>query len=827
MKIHNRASACASFRSLLLLTTVATLCAGFADVAAAQTTPPGLETASGDIIVTARKKSETAINVPVTISAIGAEELSRRNITTMDAIARSIPALTIGDGGSSGLQGGLVVIRGISGTEANPLSDQAVSFNIDGVQVAKASVRRMGEMDMQQVEVLKGPQALFFGKNSPGGVISIRTADPTQSFEAGGSIGYEINAREANATAYVSGPITSTLGIRFAGMVDTMQGWIKRVAPKGGMIVNGVPTLPTPGIVFSPTTNGTIFGPATSRAPDTRDYAGRLTLKWEPNDKFDARLKITYGTVRGTPGSAGLEVVRCALPTGPQGFPATTPGACSARGLASGGEVGPNIAAKDPLFGNGTTFVRQSQVVAGLEMNYHVQPDLTLTSMTSYYESDAQQSANFNSQYLETGTGASRILGSAYKGSIRELTEEVRLASSFNGPFNFTVGGLIQDSKNDAEIVSAFNALNPAFLNHYKYVQDGTAWSLFAQAQVDFLDHFQLSAGGRYSHETKKLPVALNATSFASGFFNTTGPDFVRERSYHDFSPEIMLSYRPTRDINIYGGYKEGFLSGGFNAVAAPAMVAAGVRSDYNQQVSKGFEGGIKASLLNQTLRTNIAFYTYKITGLQVGVSINNNTAIIVSNAASVRNKGMEFDLNWRAPIEGLSVSGALAYTDAKYINYLAQCYTGQTNTLCFGRAQLNGGNGQDLTGQELARAPKWTGNMGVNYEFPVSAGLKAGFSGNWTYSDSYFTDSINSPLSRHPSYGLFDATARVAEIDGKWELALIGRNLTNKHTYIRGSGVPFTGSGTATASGVLGDFQATIDRGRQVMVRLSFKLGQ
>lgn len=809
-----RHSAPARAWHIMLLSTVTFGCAGSAAAQTADLDAP--QATSGDIIVTARKRSETSIAVPVTISAIGAEELSRRNITTMDALARAIPALIIGEGGSSGLQGGIVVIRGISGTETNPFSDQAVSFNIDGVQVAKSSVRRMGQMDMQQVEVLKGPQALYFGKNSPGGIISIRTGDPTSSFEAGGSIGYEFNAHETNSTAYVSGPITPTLGIRVAAMIDDMRGWIDRVAPRSGAIGNGV-----------------IFGPSTSHAPDTTDYAGRVTLKWEPSDRFDAKLKVTYGNVNGTAATAGLQVVRCALASGPQGLPANTPGVCAATGQASGGELGPNMAAMSPLFGNGNTYTKQWQVIGGLEMNYKLADELTLTSMSSLYKSKAQFVGNFNAQFLETGVGASRIIGNAYFGGIRELTEEVRMASSFSGPFNFTVGGLVQDTKNDSQVYTAGNALTPFFIGHPRFVQDGFAWSAFAQGQLKFLKYFELSAGGRYSRETKELPVALNEASFGTGLQNIYGPDYLRKKTWKNFSPEVMLSYRPTPDLNIYGGYKEGFLSGGFNANAVqPARnaagaiviggpVAAGVRSDYDPQESKGWEAGIKASLLDGTLRTNLSFYTYKISGLQVGVSVNNNTAVIVGNAANVRQKGMEFDFHWRSPVQGLSFSGGVAYTNAKYLDYLAQCYTGQSPAQCFARPQLNGGTAQDLSGQQLARAPFWTGNLGFDYEKPVSEGLKLGISGNWTHSDSYWTDAINSPLSRHPNYTLFDATLRLAEADNGWELALIGRNLTDKHTYIRGSGVPFTGNATTIA-----DFEAVVDRGRQIMLRLSFKMG-
>ncbi|MGH6644826.1 MAG: TonB-dependent receptor plug domain-containing protein, partial [Bradyrhizobium sp.] len=148
-----------------------------------------------DIVVTARKRDETSIAVPVALTAVGGAEIERRAINNLDGIARIVPQLIVGEGGGT-VQGGIIAIRGIAGADANPFGDQAVSFNIDGVQVARASVRRMSEMDIQQVEVLKGPQALFFGKNSPGGIISVRTADPTSSFAAKLSGGYEFNAHE-------------------------------------------------------------------------------------------------------------------------------------------------------------------------------------------------------------------------------------------------------------------------------------------------------------------------------------------------------------------------------------------------------------------------------------------------------------------------------------------------------------------------------------------------------------------------------------------------------------------------------------------------------
>lgn len=140
----------------------------------------------------------------------------------MDDLNSVIPQLQIGEGVA--IQGGGIFLRGVGGNANTTTADQGVSFNIDGAQVARSSVRRIGQMDMEQIEVLKGPQGLFFGKNSPGGVISIRTADPTKAFSAKASALYEFVGRQAQFDGFVSGPLTDTLGIRVAVLASHMSG---------------------------------------------------------------------------------------------------------------------------------------------------------------------------------------------------------------------------------------------------------------------------------------------------------------------------------------------------------------------------------------------------------------------------------------------------------------------------------------------------------------------------------------------------------------------------------------------------------------------------
>ena len=173
-------------------------------IAAVTVLPPQAHAASGsaaeadeghpDIVVTARKREENPIATPVILSAVRAEDLNKRSITALTEVAQIVPQLVIGN--SQSVQGGSISLRGIGSSESNPFADQAVSFSVDGIQIARATVQRMAQMDLAQIAVYKGPQALFFGKNSPAGVVDIKTADPTSSFVSRVSLGYGFTGKE-------------------------------------------------------------------------------------------------------------------------------------------------------------------------------------------------------------------------------------------------------------------------------------------------------------------------------------------------------------------------------------------------------------------------------------------------------------------------------------------------------------------------------------------------------------------------------------------------------------------------------------------------------
>ncbi|RYE42827.1 MAG: hypothetical protein EOP21_08005, partial [Hyphomicrobiales bacterium] len=210
--------------------------------AAAANEAAGLE----DIVVTARRSSERLINVPVAVTALSAAMIERAHVTDLTQIAQMTPNLVVAAAGSG--TGGSISIRGIGTSYLDPGVEQSVGVVVDGVPIGRGYFLSAAQFDLKQIEVLKGPQALFFGKNSPAGVISIASADPTPHLTAMARIGYETEAKERFAEAFVGGPISETLGYRIAGKYSKLDGWFKNVVPPGPSLA--FPGFNTPGALY-------------------------------------------------------------------------------------------------------------------------------------------------------------------------------------------------------------------------------------------------------------------------------------------------------------------------------------------------------------------------------------------------------------------------------------------------------------------------------------------------------------------------------------------------------------------------------------------------
>ena len=321
------------------------------------------DAAAGDIIVTARKQNESILKVPVVLTALGVEQIERAQIKDLTDIGKKVTGLQFGV--ASVESGNLVSMRGYGTNALDPGVDASVSLNLDGLQITQGMAYSVGFFDMAQVEVLKGPQALFFGKASPAGVISVRTADPGDKTEVIARAGYDFVAQESRNELILSSPLGDTLGIRIAGLYDHFGGFFKNTA---------TPNTPT-GIALGGTALPSRFG-------ETDSYMLRGTLVWKPSSDFSARLKVNL-TRDNQLGSQAGQLIDC--PEGPVSNFFSLNEDCKADRNVNIVGLNPSAFPGMVPFRGGLPAVRTWQKFGTLELNYDLSPNLSLTSLTGYY----------------------------------------------------------------------------------------------------------------------------------------------------------------------------------------------------------------------------------------------------------------------------------------------------------------------------------------------------------------------------------------------------------------------------------------------------------
>lgn len=781
---------------------------------------PNATTALEEIIVTARKREESLQDAPVAITAFGQQMIEDYQINTFDDLAAMMPSLISSDG-TSGPSGGAIFLRGIGNGDANPLNSGSVAINVDGMQVGSMTVRRSGQYDVAQIEVLRGPQALFFGKNSPGGLISLTTADPTDEIEVIATLGYEFESDDNYLELIASGPLSDSVGGRLAIRHSDNNGYFDvRTVPS-----NGDPL---------------IIAPDIDAFPIGEEKFVRGTLTYDPSDALSMRAKLTYNKGE-IDGGTVIASQRFSCPFGnPQGafgflpqavFPCN--GTQDSRNIYVG-SVSPDLFALDPqAFAKSGVGGREEEIVlASFEVNYDVTDELTFTSITGYF--DAQE--NF-AQNASAGPRLTLFVPrSGFE--INQLTQEFRLASNYDSSVNFMIGAFYEDKQSStfsnfgvtSEIAGIFfqAAGVPAFVFPLEQSEeDSETVSIFTQVQWDISETLELSVGLRYSDEEKSLglfgDLGFGLTDFSA--------NLVRDSlTVTNTSPEITLSYHPQENWLLYGSYKTGFKSGGFDGgFTNGAIFAPGFDNTFNEEKVEGFEFGSKAVLADGTVRLNLALYHYEYEDLQVGTLNPATLSFRVSNAASATLQGLEVDFDWLTTVAGLSVRGAFGYNDSTFNEFFGQCYIGQTPTLGCNRS-LNPGTGaflqQDLSGRNLNQAPELTGTFGFNYKKLVADNIEMAFSMNAAYSDEFYGNAVQAPDDLVDAVTKIHANVTLSSTDGKWEVALLGRNLTDKISFTSTNAATLTGGGSGFEGAFPSDRAGFPTRGREIKLRLTYSFG-
>lgn len=844
MRLGKRLHGCVSLGALMIVMGAANAARAQTGASAAQAMAPAAQSdASGfqDIVVTARKRDERLQDVPVAITAFTAAELSRYGTQSLTQVAAQTPSLVAGISNNT-TAGGNIVLRGVGSPATGPAIDQAVSVNIDGVQISKAYALRLGVYDLSRIEVLKGPQALFFGKNSPGGIISLVSSDPGDSLEAMVRGGYEFYAHKKFVEAMISSPITDSLGVRIDGSFTDDRGWFINTAA------------PTPAVAIPAALGGGFTAPGIGTThkygPTSKNYFVRGTLAFSPSDAFDAKLKVAYNQFDQW-GGLGFnnQLVACSLGQPYYGVLLNIPASrdCKLDRYTNAADFPASVANLNPLQRDGRLFINNKQLLGSLQMNFKASDQISLSSVTGYWKMKEQYLGNFSFNSQAYLNGATQI-------EDEQVSQELRASTKFDFPVNVVLGAYYQHETVDMNFVTASDSLytslftgffappGPVVLISNQSQQKTRAWSVFGQAIANISSQVQFTAGARYSREKKQVRAFIPPNIFtATGYQAILTPD---ERSFSNFSPEFALTYKPANNVTLFASYRYGFKSGGFDISSSTGAFGSPNAGDisYDQEKVKGGEIGIKGTFLDRQLQIDLSAYSFKYTGLQVASFDPRVVAFKVTNSGSARVKGIDLSAQLRPnQIDGLTLRSAIAYNSAKYIQFdTAPCYAGQSQALGCNLivSSANGqrivtpagpsdvANAQDLAGRPLSRAPKWSLNFGATQLVKLPNDMSLSLAVDERYTSEYWAMAEQDPRSLAKEVWKLDASIALRGRDDRWELALIGTNLTNKLRQL--STISYAGTplvpGTGTPVGTLGDLQGEPTEPRAVTLQATIK---
>ncbi|WP_422059649.1 TonB-dependent receptor [Sphingopyxis sp.] len=776
----------------------------YAQEAAADVTPAGAEETRGaeDIIVTARRRDERLQDVPIAISAITGDTLREQNITNIQDAAKLVPTLLVGR--SSSGAGSVIYMRGIGTGSLSRGFEQSISINIDNVQISRGNAINIGYLDLAQMEILKGPQALFFGKNSPGGIITMTSADPTDELELSVKAGYDFESRQAYGEAVASGPLTDTIGARVAVRASDAQGYFHNDA-----------------VAFTDA-RGLLMGTFGGRYPRQREIAGRLTLQFEPSPDFKARLKLFASKNDAQP------VIRQNLYC-PNGTPQPVFGVvdlredCRINRSVSIYSSPAALIVGYPEPRDGVPYTENRVLLTSLDMSYSP-GDIDLTSVTAYFVNDQKQYSTFSFGQF----GANELQ------KYSAFSQELRLATDFDFPLNATVGTYYQKTNFPVTNAALFQntPVDPVTGRRFTAQQDmdldTRTYSVFGELSLKLGDTIEINGGARATWERKDFDYTLSYVAPALRGAFPMGRNVNDTLKESDVSPQVTIAYKPSRQLTIYGGYRTGYKSGGYNQ-SQYLRNATTIRDlIFRAETASGFELGAKGQLADGRMTFNVALYDYDYKNLQTLVFDAATVSYNVANAGLLTTRGIEIDTSYNI-LEGdsdLRVNLAGSYNDAKFHDYVGQCYGGQTIAQgCSLNPNATGVfTGQDYDGRTPPRAPEWSLGGGFNFGTPVGENLRFKLVGDVRYTSSFDTHDALNPRAKQPGYALVNGSVTLGQEENGWELSLIGRNLTNKIIYFATIDQTGQGSGTGTAASVFPDLVSTTEAGRSVSLQFSYR---
>ncbi len=756
-------------------------------------TPAQAEQVIEEIVVTARKRAESAQDVPAAVSAFGAEELEERGVENILDIARLTPNVTINE--TNGLIAGAIQIF-IRGIGNDPGFDQGVGIYVDDVYLNRTSGALLDVYDVERVEVLKGPQGHLYGRNTIGGAVKYISREPDNEFRA-----------------FVEGKVgTDSLrklkvGMSGALAEDRLFGSIAMSATD----MDGYQT--------------NTFD--NSEWASREHFAMRASLIWQAAENFQLKLVGDYYADDSAPyiptrvavqqgGAGGLGTFQALLSTANLFVP-------GAAFLAPGQTLDTSLPADvddvNTAFVGPGGFDEYKIESSGLALTatWDISDNWSLKSVTSSRWLDNNMPFDFD--------GSDQVfINTLQQREQQDFTQELQLNFT-SDRLNMVFGAYYLDGEFENRAQTTQTPFLRLLTSHFKDTtqddRDEKSTSFYANVDWDINDQWQLSLGGRYTKDEKDLDQIANVTltQHVAGFVNIPGlqqaplvlsplgaqifpalPFFnfflphrdqqgniigsgatetvttfpenkIGSEEWTEFTPSARIRFQATDDLMFYGGVATGFKSGGFDTNGS-ALIA----NEYEPETVTTYSVGMKSTLLDGSLRINAEVFQndYEDKQLDVIQLTGGSLVLTTNNVGEVESRGAELEILWLPPIEGLAINLNVGWLDVEVEKFIDQIPG--TNT-----------TGDVSSSRELGYAPELTWQARVQYAIPLANGGTLTLGADADYRDEMFTDSpidTTNPFflnAQSEDRTMVNAFLTYRSPDQRWRLAVEGKNLTDE----------------------------------------------
>lgn len=702
--------------------------------AAQQATPEGV---LDEIVVTAEKREGTIQNTPISIAALSGEELARAGVLSTEALSGLVPGLNV-----QREVIGKVVIRGIGTENFTVGSDPGVAIHQDGVYLARSSTSVFEFYDTQRVEVLRGPQGTLYGRNATGGVINIISNKPTDEF--GGYARLDVgNYSKRRVEGALNVPFTDTVSGRLSVLYAERDGYTKNR-----------------------------FADAKARNIDELDdqdlWSARAQLRFAPSDGLEVLAQFDMSRDDSNPSAFKYFDTSNAFWFNPASDAALP----DLREVSQGYEqniVGSTRRAPD--------LWRADHDGANVKVTWD-------TSIGQFVSQTAYRKTRF--AWLNDGDGFDQFFVTYFQDDdSKQFTQEFQLSGGGEGPLQWIVGAFYLDEDSTQFAGLAFNIGLPPPLVNGILIDGGIqtkSYSVFTQGTYSFTDRLRGTLGVRYTNDEKKGDLVYN---LFGGEVPPPPPagswGDVLDDSWSAVTPKAGLDYDFTDNVMGYVSMTRGFKSGGFNLLAPQAP--------YDPEFLWSYEVGLKTKLAGGRVIANFGAFYYDYSDLQVGKIVN--LSDVVTNAAKAKIQGLEAEVR-AALSDTVELNLGLSFLDTEYKEF---CATDPVLALpantpaneaarraiqgrCYG--QTAEPDAIALDGNDLRRAPKFSGNVGLALEQPVGVGTLRARADYAYRSRQYFTQ-FNRPEVSQDAYGVLNLRAGYAGAGDRWSVTVWADNVTDE----------------------------------------------